>query len=134
MDQDGSDSDWHSLGHDLHHSVLSVLKRRKDKVSLQAVMQTSRDLRLLASSIISAIEVRDGSVLAHYPRHAAAINKIQLRMNPSPEKAHMEPPGMVIYLAACNLLSLQPSGGRHLRPCGAAWRAPGHGARQLHFV
>ena len=100
MDPDGSDSGWETLGHDIQLSILSVLKQRKDKVSLQAMMQTSRDLRLLASSLISSIEIRDASALAHYPTHAAAINLIQLRMRPSPEEAHMEPPGMVIWLRA----------------------------------
>ena len=93
-------SGWHSLGHDLHLSILSVLKQRKDKDSLQAVMQSSRDLRLLASSLISAIEIRDASALAHYPRHAAAIKSIQLNMRPSHGEAHMEPCCMVSWLQA----------------------------------
>ena len=58
MDHDDGGSGWGSLGHDLHFSILSVLKQQKDKDSLQAVMQTSRDLRLLGSSLISAIDVR----------------------------------------------------------------------------
>ena len=104
LDDSGMDSGWHSLGHDLHLSILSML----DKNSLQAVMQTSRDLRLLASSLISAIEICDASALAHYPKHAA-IKSMWLRMRPSPLRAHMEPPGMVIWLqavsSACNRLA-----------------------------
>ena len=92
--------DWDSLGHDLQLSILSVLSQRKDKDSLQAMMQTSRDLRLLASSLISAIEIRDASALAHYPRHAAAIKSMWLGMRSSPLRAHMEPHGMVIWLQA----------------------------------
>ena len=106
MDHDGSVG-WHSLGQDLHLSILSVLKHQEDKGSLQAVLQTSRDLRLLASSLISSIEIRDASALSNYPRHAAAIVSMRLRMRPSPGVAHMEPPFMVTWLsqitmAACN--------------------------------
>ena len=100
MDRDSSDSDWDSLGHDLHLLILSVLKQWWDKASLQAMMQTSRDLRLLASSLISAIEIRDASALDHYPTHAAAIKKMWLRMQPSPGEAHMEPTCMVSWLQA----------------------------------
>ena len=101
MDLDDSGSDWGNLGHDLHLSILSVLKQRKDKDSLQAVMQTSRDLRLLASSLISAIEVRDASALARYPTHAAAITSMRLKMRRRSHKGvRMESPGMVIWLQA----------------------------------
>ena len=112
MDHDGSRG-WHALGYDLQLSITSLV----DKRSLQAVMQTSRDLRLLASSLISSIEVRDASALAHYPRHAAAINSIHLWMRPSPgdgfmeppEEAHMEPRCAVSWLqattAACTRLA-----------------------------
>ena len=99
MDRDDSDGDWDGLGHDLQLSILSVLKQRKDKNSLQAVMQTSRDLRLLASSLISSIEIRVASALADYPR-LAAITSMQLRMMPSPGEARMEPPDMVSWLQA----------------------------------
>lgn len=72
-------------------------------------MQTSRDLWLLASSLISAIEVRDAFALDRYPRHAAAITSMWLRMRPSPGEAHMEPPCMVSWLqansAACDHLA-----------------------------
>ena len=98
MDHDDIDDGWESLGHDLQLLILSVLKQRRDKVSLQAMMQTSRDLRLLASSLISAIEIRGPSALARYPRHAAPFTSMRLRMNPDPEEAHMETPFMVFWL------------------------------------
>ena len=67
------------------------------------------DLARPAASLISTIEIRDGSALAHYPRHAAAITSMRLWMDTSPEKAHMEPPGLVFWLhatsAACNRLA-----------------------------
>ena len=94
------DGGWDSLGHDLHLLVLSVLKQRRKKDSLQAVMQTSRDLRLLASSLVSAIEIRDAFALAHYPRYAAAITSMWLWMRPFHGETHMEPPFMVNWLQA----------------------------------
>ena len=110
MDRHG----WQSLGHDLQLAIMSVLKRWNDRCSLQAVMETSRDLRLLASSLISSIDIRDASDLAHYPRHAAAITSLRLMMRRSifsffSDKVHMEPPFMVNWLrstsAACNRLA-----------------------------
>ena len=100
MDLDDSRSGWDSLGHDLHLLILSVLKQRKYKASLQAVMQTSRDLRLLASSLVSAIEIRDAFALAHYPRYAAAITSMWLWMRPFHGETRMEPPFMVNWLQA----------------------------------
>ena len=113
MDHDLSDFDdccgWHSLGDDLQLSILSVLKQRRDRDSLKAVMQTSRDLRVLASSLISSIVIRDALALAHFPRHAAVIKSMRLCMSPSPDEAHMEPPFMLTWLqstlAACNRLA-----------------------------
>ena len=106
---DDSGSGWDSLGHDLVLSILTVLKERKEKASLQAVMQTSRNLRLLGSSLISATEICDASALALYPRHAAALNTMWLRMTTFLGEAHMEPPFMVSWLqatsAACNRLA-----------------------------
>ena len=76
---------------------------------MQAVMQTSRDLRLLASSLVSSIEIRDAFALNHYPKHAAAITSMHLRMGPSPGQAPMEPCCMVTWLqstsTACNRLA-----------------------------
>ena len=120
MDLDGSTNGWLSLGDDLQLSILSALMQREhkysrpDKDSLQAVMQTSRDLRRLASSLISSIEIRDASALVHYPRHAA-IKSMRLAMKPCearswrPFAAHMEPCCMVTWLqaisSACNRLA-----------------------------
>ena len=99
------DSSWLSLGQDLQLSIMTVLKRREDKGSLQALMQTSSDLRLLASSLISSIEIRDAFALAHYPKHAAAITSMRLWMCPFHGKAHMEPPCMVTWLQSTSAIS-----------------------------
>ena len=109
LDDDGAGcSCWNSLGHDLQLAILSILKRRDDKVSLQAVLQTSSDLRRLGSSLISSIEIRDAYALNHFPRHATAITSMELWMCPSPGKEHMAPPCMVSWLqftsAACDRL------------------------------
>ena len=107
MDLNDSGSGWDNLGHDPQLSILSVLKQRKDKDSMQAMMQTSRDLRLLASSLISTIEIRDASALDHYPRHAA-ITTMLLRMRPSRAwKAHMEPSDMVSWLQATSAAGIR---------------------------
>ena len=98
---------WDSLGSDLQRLVLTKLSQRFDQCSLQAVMQTSRDLRLLASSFVSGIEIGDASALAHYPRHAG-IKRMNLCMQPFTDEAHMEPSCMVTWLqstAACNRLA-----------------------------
>ena len=104
-----SEGGWHSLGHDLQLAILSLLKQWEDKESMQAAMQTARDLRLLASSLISTIEVRDAFALAHYPRHAAAITSMRLKMYILPLAEHMEPFCMVTWLrsttTACNRLA-----------------------------
>ena len=110
LDDDGAGcSCWNSLGHDLQLAILSILKRRDDKVSLQAVLQTSSDLRRLGSSLISSIEIRDAYALNHFPRHATAITSMELWMCPSPGKEHMAPPCMVSWLqftsAACDRLA-----------------------------
>ena len=42
MDRDDSGSGWDGLGHDVQLSILSVLKQRKDKASLQAVIDLAR--------------------------------------------------------------------------------------------
>ena len=106
MESDGS---WHSLVLDPQLSILSLLKQRKDRDSLQAMMQTSRELRLLTSSPISSIEIRHAFALAHFPKHAAAITSMRLCMCPSPGEAHMEPYCMVSWLqstsATCNRLA-----------------------------
>ena len=101
---------WRRLGRDPQLSIMSVLKQLEEKCSLQAVMQTSRDLQLLGSSLISSIQVRDAFALAHYPRHAAAITTMRLMMRPDdPEDAHMGLPCMVTWLqatsTACNRLT-----------------------------
>ena len=73
-----------------------MLNQEKDRYSLQAVMQTSRELQMVASSFISSIEIHDAFALAHYPKHAAAIISVRLWMRPShPVETHMEPPCMV---------------------------------------
>ena len=108
MDSDGS---WHSLGQDLQLSIMSVLKQRKDKSSLQAMMQTSRDLRLLASSLISSIEIRGAFALARYPKHAAAITSMRLCMRPSPRQVHMEPSAMISWLQSTPAISSRMGGG-----------------------
>ena len=94
----GSFCCWQSLGHDLQLLILSVLKLQDDKANLQAMMQTSRELRLLASSLISSIEVRDAFALDHYPKLAADITSMRLWMRPCPGEAHMEPLGLVSWL------------------------------------
>ena len=68
MDHDGSIG-WRSLGQDLQISILSELKHEQEKGSMRAMMYTSRNRRLLASSLISSIKIRDASALSKYPRH-----------------------------------------------------------------
>ena len=113
MDHNDGDKsgDWHSLGDNLQLYIYSFLRKCKDKDSLQAVMETSRNQLLLASSLITAIEIGDASALARYPRHAADLTSIWLRMSSSHGEVpvYMEPPLMVTWLqatsAACNRLS-----------------------------
>ena len=102
MESDGS---WHSLVLDPQLLILSLLKQWKDRDSMQAMMQTSRDLRLLASSLISSIEIHDAFALAQYPRHAAAITSMRLCISPSPEEGPMEPCCMVTWLQSTSAIS-----------------------------
>ena len=64
---------WNDLGRDLQLLVVSAL--RPDTSSLQAVMETSRDLRIAASSMVSHMIVQDdisfeGDPWLRFPRHA----------------------------------------------------------------
>ena len=62
---------WHNLGDDLQLKILSIFTQgRGDKDSLNTLLQTSRSLRTLVSSLIHKIEVRSIDALAKFPRHA----------------------------------------------------------------
>ena len=77
---------WDQLSSDVHQIILSFLWRQKDEASLNAVMQTSRELRLQSSALISKIKVTNMLALRHFPRHAT-IRTLELAMHP--EKAAM---------------------------------------------
>ena len=80
------DGRWDELNTDVHQIILSFLWRQKDEASLNAVMQTSRELRLQASALISKIKVANMLALRHFPRHAT-LRTLELTMRP--EKAAM---------------------------------------------
>ena len=68
-----------SLGEDLQLEVLKVLQEDADKESMQAVLQTSRDMRLRASSLIHKLVVYHVYGLDWFPIHAA-ITSLELRL------------------------------------------------------
>ena len=79
-------SGWDDLGTDLQLSILSVLRQQADRESLQAVLQTSHTMQLLASSLIHAAVVCDAEVLtSRFPRHAT-LASMQLVMQPAENK------------------------------------------------
>ena len=77
---------WDQLSIDVHQIILSFLWQQKDEASLNAVMQTSRELRLQTSAMISKIKVTNMLALRHFPRHAT-LRTLELAMHP--EKAAM---------------------------------------------
>ena len=99
---------WSCLGSDLQLSILSSLKQQGDKDAIQAVLQTSRALRILASSLICKLEVCDIAALSRFPQHAT-ITTIQLVMRPSESRAHVELPDVPAWLATTS------AAGRRLR-------------------
>ena len=106
-----SDGSWHSLGHDLQLSILSVLKQRKDWRSLQAMMQASRGLRRISSSLISRIDVVNARALACFPKFAALTSMrlgFMLRSGDADQATELEPYALVAWLqatsAVCNRL------------------------------
>ena len=97
---------WSCLGSDLQLLILSSLKQQGDKAAIQALLQTSRALRLLASSLICKITVCDVAALSHFPRHAV-ITEIWLVMESSESRAHMELPDVLAWLAATSAAGLR---------------------------
>ena len=73
-----------SLGEDLQLEVIKVLQKDADKDSMQAVLQTSRDLRLRASALIHKLVVCNNSNNTmdndRFPRHAVNITSLELRI------------------------------------------------------
>ena len=73
-----------SLGEDLQLEVIKVLQKDADKDSMQAVLQTSRDLRLRASALIHKLVVCNNSNnmmdTDRFPRHAVNITSLELRI------------------------------------------------------
>ena len=72
-----------SLGEDLKLEVVKALRRTADKASMQAVLQTSRDMRRRASSLINKLVVGwDGAnAMTHFPRQAIITSlELQLRL------------------------------------------------------
>ena len=61
---------WGLLSGDIHSIIVEFLWRQNDQASVNAVMQTSRELRLLTSALISKIKVTDMLALRHFPCHA----------------------------------------------------------------
>ena len=74
------------LNGDIHSIIVELLWRQNDHSSVNAVMQTSRELRLQTSALISKIKVTDMLALRHFPRHAT-LRTLDLAMHP--EKAAM---------------------------------------------
>ena len=86
MNNSNEISGWDNLGTDLQLSILSVLRQQADKDSLQAVLQASHMMQLLASSLIHAAVVCDAEVLiSRFPRHAT-LTSMQLVMEPPGNK------------------------------------------------
>ena len=82
MDTDAS-SLWDLLDDDLILQIIAPLCMAKDKASLDALMQTSRSLRVLAaSSIPSATLVVDHpQCMGRFPSHAT-VRAMRIRMEP----------------------------------------------------
>ena len=102
---------WSCLGSDLQLSILSSLKQQGDKDAIQAVLQTSRALRILASSLICKLEVCNLAALSCFPWHAT-VTTIELMMRPlqpSEPNTHMDLPDVLAWLAATS------AAGRRLR-------------------
>ena len=95
---------WQSLGPDMHRAILTVLQQRKDKDSMQAIMQTSRGLRLIASSLISRIDVYDARALACFPKFAA-LTSMRLGLMLRTGGAELEPYALVAWLQATSAVS-----------------------------
>ena len=86
MNNSSEISGWDDLGTDLQLSILSVLRQQADRESLQAVLQTSHMMQLLASSLIHAAVICDAEVLiSRFPRHAT-LTSMQLVMQPAEDK------------------------------------------------
>ena len=58
------------LSGDIHSIIVSFLWRQNDQASVNAFMQTSRELRLRTSALISKIKLTDMLAHGHFPRHA----------------------------------------------------------------
>ena len=58
------------LSGDIHSIIVSFLWRQNDQASVNAFMQTSRELRLRTSALISKIKLTDMLAQGHFPRHA----------------------------------------------------------------
>ena len=97
-------SNWDSLDNNLQLSILTLLIQQRDQQSLQALLQSSRGLRLLVSSLIRAIEIRAIDALERFPRHATAITSVQLVIVSS-ARGRMEPSRALTFLAAARLLA-----------------------------
>ena len=67
-----------SLTTDHHRQILLILWRDGDHASLQSLMETSRDLRLLVSSMITRVSINSPIDQPPYPKHAASIQVLDL--------------------------------------------------------
>ena len=62
-----------SLSSDMYREIVTTLWQRREKESLNALMQTSRELRLLVSSFISVVSVSDVLALRSFRRDRSAV-------------------------------------------------------------
>ena len=82
MDTDAS-SLWDLLDDDLILQIIAPLRMAKDKASLDALMQTSRSLRVLAASSIpsATLAVDHPQCMGRFPSHAT-VRAMRIRMEP----------------------------------------------------
>ena len=81
-------------------AILSILARRRDYASIQAVLQISRAFQLQASSLIRALEILDDGGLSRFPRHAT-LTSMCLNMVPSLNvPCRMAMPATISWLAS----------------------------------
>ena len=66
----------------IRYCIVSCLWKAKDRESLQALMQTSRELRVMISSMIDAVVVQDAESMHIFPRHAI-VRKLGLGRCPA---------------------------------------------------
>ena len=74
-------SSWHCLPHVLQSDLIDHFRQTRDVRSIQALLQTSKELRKMASASITTATIEAQESLLRFPRHAY-LKTIAFRMAP----------------------------------------------------